>query len=650
MFLKIIQIFIIFLISLSSFADTREDSIEFIKIAKSVYAKSVLAAGKSEEMAKRSMVLLKLYLDSGKQFKFAYAISHLTLAIERSATTPAVVNSLNLVGLKKEGKAWKGWGEDLKELNRMMVARLHFAYFLTKKVKEKGIHLFPAEVLYKYPKIQSFYDDTKELFESLNEIHDVFLTNEEIQKTTLERHFETFVTWEHLHFFQPKIEKKFNKLPWMLKYLLKNIPGRIIEVPMDFILKARTTLNLKCLGDVYLKTENFMDASQRISQARQFYKLMEKIDFDPNYECYKDDYYVNPSHWAFTQNPEEFVKEYYDYISFNRNDGSTKAWLADQYRYVPVNEFAAIPSLKIEIIDQDRDNLKMNKDAIDRNRYINRTYHNIGNELARCTGTEGEIGNWYHFATWASVSGGKVIDGTKFYNLNGFQKGAFWVAELLDMTHTRKEQIDFFKRANALIAIEMIPLGRKFLEMFCTGNEPTDFSKFQSLLKLETEQDRLIRDAFYNYYKAIYETDINLKIEYVALAATKQVMGEQIRVDENLDAVFEYKGSLPFSGTFEYISTKQGALEVGSDQSKIPLHISVKTKGTHKYLHKIELPEYQDLLEEYRIINDITGYSKYCRTATRDWSSIPQRLKFLIALFRSNLNNKSLLDSPDYEY
>jgi hypothetical protein len=327
-----------------------------------------------------------------------------------------------------------------------------------------------------------------------------------------------------------------------------------------------------------------------------------------------------------------------------------------QYKDVPLEEFAKIPNPEVPVPLDDMVNLRMDSDPVARNKYINQTYFEIAQELQACTQSEG-FGNWYHFAVWASVSGGKVIDGSKFKNMRKRDRLGLWFSELMDWTN-KEYMIEVFERANTLIALEMIPLGKHFLTQFCGPNAKKNFSNFASLFSDDSKHDQYVKAAFYQYFLAISEKSPKLKAERMALASTLQVMGEQIRVDDNLDAVFKMdpmllrwseKSFLARKGDFivRLRSTQQGALQIGrSNPIDLPLHENVSAIHTHKYLKNIELKAYRDLLDRYSLPYNVKLEDSYQDTATEDWSSWPKRFKFLAAMFRTVIATEQLQQAP----
>ena len=87
----------------------------------------------------------------------------------------------------------------------------------------------------------------------------------------------------------------------------------------------------------------------------------------------------------------------------------------------------------------------MDLDSIDRNNYINQSYHEIGKELSQCLGVAGEVGNWYDFAKWTSLSAIRVINKEKYETMKFYRKIELSIAEILELANARRTDRSFRK-------------------------------------------------------------------------------------------------------------------------------------------------------------------------------------------------------------
>ena len=74
--------------------------------------------------------------------------------------------------------------------------------------------------------------------------------------------------------------------------MLKNIPGKKVEKTILRPFQVKTTIHLKCFKtNKHIRTKNFLDKDERIEKAKEFLNELKKIHFDPNMNCFKDNYY-----------------------------------------------------------------------------------------------------------------------------------------------------------------------------------------------------------------------------------------------------------------------------------------------------------------------------------------------------------------------
>lgn len=638
-----------------------------------IYQRSLMAAGRPEQMDKRALTLYHLYLDSDKEFTFALSVSHLTLAIDRSSNAPRFTNILDLMQMKKTALGWTKWGDGLKQINQQMVQRLHFAYYVYKEIITRGYSLDELMFSQKNNKAFAFLLDTQELYPLFEEI--AKKENDLMGKKQIAFHF---ARWEHERIIQPRIMDLYDEMPGLIQFMVRHVPDTGIE----FFLKAlqiRTTLGLECLSPFTpLRTKDFMDSQQRVNQAVNFHSLLAKNNFDPEHSCFNDPYYTINFPKRFHQDPESFTKWYYQFITKQDFSNTEEAWLHASYKNLPVVEMATLPSLKIPIMPFYKDQLQMESDPLVRNSYINEHYQYLGKHLMQCFGFDEKepFANWYHYAYWASKSARKVISGDFFLNQDIAIKIGMNFASFFGLFQKPTMQ-GIFARTNNLIALEMIPLGQEFFHTFCQEGE-TDFNKFAEKLLNDQQQDQILVFAFYQYYMAIHEKDLKTKKERIAYATTLQVMSEQMRVDDNIKEAFRYNGSIPLAEyVFHQMATHSGALDLGiyqmnKDQRQIPLrsgrissgrysrdineifngnqmHLEydVRTAQTDRDLLDIKLAPYQNLLAKYKLENNIRRIHKYKKTGVDNWAKLHKRLKHLIAQFRTNMTNPKVFNMED---
>ncbi len=329
-------------------------------------------------------------------------------------------------------------------------------------------------------------------------------------------------------------------------------------------------------------------------------------------------------------------------------------WLQQQWQLIPANIQVAMPSPYIPIEKVDKHLLATKFDPVLRNQYINHTYHLIGKAFNHCMQINFPFGNWYFFASWASKSAGEIISGHKFKSLNGWQE--FWVniLQLTKVLDSKQQLKQIFASVNQMIAIEMIPLGKSFLQHFCTPDAQLDnkaWQRFNQLMLKHKPEERLLQKAFYHYFLAIKEKDINLKKEHITLAATLQVISEQMRVDKPIKHVFDARGPHPIKDIIQEKCTAIGDYKMIGNNSitRIKLAEDIKNVGLDHDLKQIELPELRQLYQQQN--TKLAKNQFYVpATACRNWGDLQQRKRFLTAMFWIYINKSDLLFTPEHRF
>jgi len=242
-------------------------------------------------------------------------------------------------------------------------------------------------------------------------------------------------------------------------------------------------------------------------------------------------------------------------------------WAGEQWSSLPRGQRASVPVVRISVDEVTRRRLDVHADPLSRNIYISSVYAMMGKELASCANPGVQLGNWYHFATWASVSAGEVISRRKFAALDGPSRAALWIGAAAQYIPTQDTRVEIIANTNMLIALEMVPIGRAFLDTFCVEpRTPRPFSDFSSLFTPAEEHERMLVDAFALYHEAIYEEDVARRVELVTAASILQVVSEQTRVDQLINAFFASDfGVAAATSFYRGAATDAGALHVGTD-------------------------------------------------------------------------------------
>lgn len=329
---------------------------------------------------------------------------------------------------------------------------------------------------------------------------------------------------------------------------------------------------------------------------------------------------------------------------------TSKQWIDKQWAEIPIKVQVAKPSPLFNISAIDKKMLASSVDPLVRNTYINHTYSLLGDSLSRCIGLDQTFGNWYYFASWASKSAGEIISGRKFKQLSPWQD--FWVSvlQLAKVLQPQQELQSLFGSVNQMIAAEMIPLGKTFLEFFCQGT-PRPWKDFRELMFNKTYEDKILQAAFFNYYQAIFAQSINLKKEHTILASTWQVISEQKRIDNPIKSVFDAQGPTPLKKIIQRKCTDIGDYHMESSNTftTIVLNQDIIKKNIDHDLKKIDLPALKKLYKEEHTM-DFKEAPSINGTACQNWGSFPQRKKFLTAMFWVYINKVELLSTPEKSF
>lgn len=593
-------------------------------------------AGDRDDMTNRALILLHLYKKSQGNLPFALSISHLTLAIENSTYSPRLLRQLELMGMNKLAGEWKEWGEELRSINRRMVELFAFSFLWTKYRVEQGLELPQENKLKELLIFLEMQDENMpSILQVMMEVHQANQENIKLSKVKRLSHFERLVEWEHLYVIQPRMVAKAKDLSLLWRLSLTNVPGRFAEaLLMKPIFDIKTTLNLQCFPEErHLRTKNFLSPVDRMDQAREFYLIFEKMNFDPRMNCFQDPSYSKQLGRDFRADPVEYAELYFQR---KLKDLSPDAnWLLNQWSMIPITERPSLPHITIPISDFDKKILHFARDPIERNKDINQAYKEIAYKLSQCTETEGQA-NWYHFAYWASKSAGEVISGLKFDSYQALSRTMYKMASHLGVIPNETAMASMFARTNSLIAVEMIPMGRHFLKEFCSSDSPPLFSSFSRHFSRSGIREKEMERAFANYYAAIFEKDLVKKKQLVSLASTLQVMSEQRRVNENVDSVFRFGTRLkdPIEKVYRWFASKTGSLKISRGEI-IPLASHVTTQYLDEEMKVIVLDEYLKLHRQHQVEErPMTSFFK--KTGVKDWGNLKQRLKYLLAMFRGH--------------
>jgi hypothetical protein len=348
-------------------------------------------------------------------------------------------------------------------------------------------------------------------------------------------------------------------------------------------------------------------------------------------------------------------------------------------------------------------------DPVARNLAITQGYHDLSNAMGTLLGKENA--NWSTFATWASKQAGVSIRQEdmprEFVDLlqggGAVGEAMSRVDDLLrklglpamptgDIIKAGADALNTVSKAiadgNQFVFQEVGHEFARFIETF-QGDTKLDPARLQQYLDGFPPDKALLKDAFGNYARAMFEQAPNKKAELMLLANNTVGLHEQQQlqtfVEKALNApvkeVFANilkqsieagANALPFpanlaakaaiqSGVvdmaldplvnklaevFRGIATEHmmklavpgGALKLGND---LPPPAGMESTLFPPHLRTIEDPRLRELLGRL----DKTPDSLH-GTAAKDWSQLGQRMNYIVDLFRSRQSDPRLFDAP----
>jgi hypothetical protein len=317
--------------------------------------------------------------------------------------------------------------------------------------------------------------------------------------------------------------------------------------------------------------------------------------------------------------------------------------------------------------------------------------------------------NWCTFATWASKTAGRFIRNDEVPALfrklledsHSFRRGAQRISKSLVGFHpeTMFEELDLFDVAgqtvgdvsaqitagNLKVFSELAPVFARFVHLFDGGSfdEKAAAQLLDSLSVGPSSRDgqSLLREALLHFVAAAKESDPLLKAQHMLVANAQTGLHEQIRlqpfiagslnapIENTLARIWEqrstHQADSSLLGRIHALWDRLGASVVHDAKSvwnmfsaeelmtlSVPgqvLHLGSQLPpvppGKRLYPEMLsELSNYAaiELLEQYDALDpQAEGY-----VGASDWTVLAQRMRYIIALFRSRQQEPSMLQQP----
>jgi len=346
------------------------------------------------------------------------------------------------------------------------------------------------------------------------------------------------------------------------------------------------------------------------------------------------------------------------------------------------------------------------EDGALRNLLITQRYHDLSIGMANVLG-RGNV-NWSTFATWASKTAGASIRGevvprslrALLAREEAFERALGRLRDrllgtargpvretLFDVARSALRRVERqVAEGNLRVFAELAPMFATFQATFFGLSQPHDelYAAFEREMafrpgppSLEDGQD-LLRLAFRNYYESVFETDEALKAQKILLANTQIGLHEQTRLQPNIQGALDapirevVEGRAirrlpsflpsPLRGPFEsfaravarpiiklttriweHVATET-MMSIGLPGGRLlPLgrDVPISKEGFPAPLREISCAPLQQLIAEY----DQNSHNTL-GSGAEDWASLPQRMHFIIDLFRVSQQDLSLYDHP----
>jgi hypothetical protein len=359
------------------------------------------------------------------------------------------------------------------------------------------------------------------------------------------------------------------------------------------------------------------------------------------------------------------------------------------------------------LADQANRIVALDSQPVLRNLLITQCYHDLSRELARVLGADNA--NWCTYATWASKTAGRFIRNDEVPALfrklledsHGFRKGAQRVSQGLFNFHpeTGFAEFDLFDMAEETVAdvsgqitagnlkvfSELAPVFARFVHLFDSGTfDKAGAQRLLGSLRVgpsSRDGQSLLREAFEHYTNAALESDPVLKAQHMLVANAQTGLHEQIRlqpyiagslnapIENTLARIWEERSTRQASeslfGRIHALWDRLGASIVRDAESvwnlfsaeelmtlTVPGQVlrlgdTLPPAAPGKALYPeplLELSNHDaiELLEQY----DALDPKSEGDVGASNWTLLTQRMRYIIALFRSRQQEPSIQQQP----
>lgn len=299
------------------------------------------------------------------------------------------------------------------------------------------------------------------------------------------------------------------------------------------------------------------------------------------------------------------------------------------------------------------------KDPITRNLKITQAYHDLKIGLTATLGSEDV--SWCAFATWASKTAGRFIRcetlARAARDLLGRVPALGRAASsrlLSTVAGIAAEIAGHVAEGNHLVFAEMAPLYAEWIARFSRGprGDGTDLRAFLGRLRpgpVERGGQDLLVEAFTFYHQAMLEQDRKARAERILLANLLVGLHEQTRLQgpiagamnaplrhSPLCALIEDRWRALITRRLMTLELPSVRLDLGEDLPPWSAESDFPSE-----LRRITHPRLRALLGDLDLTPDTVAGS-----GARDWSSLRDRMNFVVDFFRTRQNDTLLYDQP----
>jgi hypothetical protein len=290
------------------------------------------------------------------------------------------------------------------------------------------------------------------------------------------------------------------------------------------------------------------------------------------------------------------------------------------------------------------------RDPVVRNLLITQRYYELSLGFHALFG--GDDANWCTFATWASKTAGRTI---REEDVPGLVRGSLRALDLMSA---------FIGEGNLKVFKELAPEFARFLGEF-HREDPMDMNRIAAFVgrlpegRPEDGGQSLLREAFTNYYRAIYEKDDAARSRLIFLGNVQIGLHEQTRLQPNIEDAL----NAPVIAWLGDQSAGDGGL--GSNLASAFRHAETRLLVSLEQPGRADLPLGEDLPREQIAASpkalldlgespELAGLvRRFDRamasgegSAANDWASLGDRMNFIVNLFRSHHEDATLFAAP----